>query len=197
MDPEVDELDAAEALVAFGELRRVRDLAERDILVLAAHFADLYGVDADAHGRMRSQPGGQRALPLGGDGAPRVLEFAIAEIAGELAMTTTSVRRLVADAVAVRSRLPRLWARMYAGAVPPWRGLSPATATSPRPRRWSSTTSRRLRRQPAGLRPVHGQGRRGGGRGRPRRRHRAERRAARRSSRRSGRPTPMVVRRCT
>ncbi|HEY0772701.1 MAG TPA: hypothetical protein VGD51_01365, partial [Nocardioidaceae bacterium] len=126
---EVDELDAAEALVAFGELRRARDLAERDIFVLAAHLADLYNIDADAHGRMRSQPGGQRALPLGGDGAPRVLEFAIAEIAAELAMTTTSVRRLVGDAVAVRSRLPRLWARMYAGAVPPWRARKVAHAT--------------------------------------------------------------------
>lgn len=65
MQPEVDELDVAEALGAFGDLRRARDLAERDIFVLAAHLADLYNVDADTTGKLRSLPGGQRALPPG------------------------------------------------------------------------------------------------------------------------------------
>jgi hypothetical protein len=129
MEPEVDELDAAEALVAFGDLRRARDLAERDIFVLAAHMADLYNADADTTGRLRSLPGGQRALPLGGDGAPLVLEFAIAEIAAELHVTTTSAKKLVADALMVRHRLPRLWQRVYDGSVPPWRARKVAEAT--------------------------------------------------------------------
>jgi hypothetical protein len=129
MEPEVDELDAAEALVAFGDLRRARDLAERDIFVLAAHMADLYNVDADTTGKLRSLPGGQRALPLGGDGAPAVLEFAVTEIAAELHMTTTSAKRLVADALMVRHRLPRLWQRVYDGCVPSWRARKVAQAT--------------------------------------------------------------------
>jgi hypothetical protein len=129
MEPEVDELDAAEALIAFGDLRRARDLAERDIFVLAAHTADLYNVDADTSGKLRSLPGGQRALPLGGDGAPLVLEFAITEIAAELHMTTTSAKKLVADALMVRHRLPRLWQRVYDGAVPSWRARKVAHAT--------------------------------------------------------------------
>jgi hypothetical protein len=129
MRTEVDELDAAEALVAFGDLRRARDLAERDIFVLAAHMADLYNVDADTTGKLRSLPGGQRALPLGGDGAPAVLEFAVAEIAAELHMTTTSAKKLVADALTVRHRLPRLWQRVYDGSVPSWRARKVAQAT--------------------------------------------------------------------
>jgi hypothetical protein len=129
MEHEVDELDAAEALIAFGDLRRARDLAERDIFVLAAHTADLYNVDADTTGKLRSLPGGQRALPLGGDGAPLVLEFAITEIAAELHMTTASAKKLVADALMVRHRLPRLWQRVYDGAVPSWRARKVAQAT--------------------------------------------------------------------
>jgi hypothetical protein len=129
MEPEVDELDAAEALAAFGDLRRARDLAERDIFVLAAHMADLYNVDTDTTGKLRSLPGGQRALPLGGDGAPAVLEFAVTEIAAELHVTTTSAKRLVADALMVRYRLPRLWQRMYDGCVPSWRARKVAQAT--------------------------------------------------------------------
>ena len=97
--------------------------------MLAAHFADLYGVDADAHGRLKSLPGGQRALPLGGDGAPLVWEFAVAEIAAELQVTTASARRLVGDALAIRHRLPRLWRRVYDGAVPSWRARFVAKAT--------------------------------------------------------------------
>lgn len=126
---EVDELDAASALVAFGDLRVARDRAERDIFVLAAHFADLYSIDADAHGTLRSTPGGQRALPLGGEGAPLVWEFAVAEIAAELQMTPASARRLVGDALATRHRLPRLWQRVHDCEVAPWRARMVAKAT--------------------------------------------------------------------
>ncbi|HEU4513366.1 MAG TPA: hypothetical protein VFR87_09695, partial [Nocardioidaceae bacterium] len=126
---EVDELDAAGALVAFGDLRAARDAAERDIFVLAAHVADLYSIDADAHGRLKSLTGGQRALPLGGDGAPLVWEFAVAEIAAELHVTTGTARRLVGDALAVRHRLPRLWSRVHHQTVPPWRARLVAQAT--------------------------------------------------------------------
>ncbi len=44
-------------------------------------------------------------------------------------ITTANARRLVGDALAVRHRLPRLWARVYAGAVPSWRARFVAKAT--------------------------------------------------------------------
>ena len=113
---EIDELDAGQCLATFGHLRSVREGAERDILLLCAHFADLYDVasraDAPAPGRGRERP-----VRLGGTGTPLVWEFAVTEAAAELATTSWSARRLMADALDVRHRLPRLWRGLAEGSV--------------------------------------------------------------------------------
>lgn len=124
----VEEMGAAEALHAFGDLRRARDRAERDLLRLAAHLADLYNVDADAPNR-HTLPGTERPIAVGGDGAPRILEFAIAEAAAELGTTSHSTKRLIGDALDLRHRLPRLWARVDVEEVPAWRARKVAQAT--------------------------------------------------------------------
>ncbi|WP_460871788.1 DUF222 domain-containing protein, partial [Nocardioides pakistanensis] len=126
---EVDELDVVGALTAFGQLRGTRDAAERDLLVLAAHFADLYNLDANPAGELVSIPGGQRGVRLGGDGTPLMWEFAIAEAAAELHTTTWATRRLIADALDVRHRLPRLWAAVNALDCPAWIARKVAQAT--------------------------------------------------------------------
>ena len=126
---DVEELGASEALVAFGDLRRIRDRASRDIFVLAAHFADLYHVVAGRDGGLRTAPGSERAIKVAGDGAPLVAEFAIAEMAAELGMTTWSARRLVGDALETRHRLPKLWARVLADEAPAWIASKVAQAT--------------------------------------------------------------------
>ena len=124
----VEEMGAAEALHAFGDLRRARDCAERDLLRLAAHFADLYNVDTDAPNR-HTLPGTERSIEVAGDGAPRILEFAIAEAAAELGTTSHSTKRLIGDALDLRHRLPKLWARVRVEAVPAWRARKVAQAT--------------------------------------------------------------------
>lgn len=126
---DVDELSAGEALVAFGDLRRTRDRASRDIFVLAAHFADLYHLDSADPGGLHTLPGTERAIKVAGDGAPLVAEFAIAEMAAELAMTTWSARRLIGDALETRHRLPRVWARLLTGEVAAWMASKIAQAT--------------------------------------------------------------------
>ncbi len=111
---EVEELDAAAALLAFGDLRATRDRAERDILLLAAHFADLHHPDSTPRGA-RTLPGTERGIRLAGTGTPLVREFALAEAAAELHLTTFSARRLIGDALETRHRLPAIWARVLAG----------------------------------------------------------------------------------
>jgi hypothetical protein len=108
---EVEELDVAAALLAFGDLRETRDRAERDILLLAAHFADLHHPDATPRGT-RPLPGTERGVHLAGPGTPPVREFAVAEMAAELHLTTYSARRLLGDALETRHRLPKIWARV-------------------------------------------------------------------------------------
>ncbi len=128
---EVGDLDAGGALVAFGDLRRVRDRAERDIFLLAAHFADLYHVDTSRPDDLRTRPGGERGIRVAGEGTPLVLEFAVAEMAAELALTCYRARRLIGDALETRHRLPLIWARVVAGEVPVWIAQRVAQATRP------------------------------------------------------------------
>jgi hypothetical protein len=55
---------------------------------------------------------------LGGAGTPVVLEFAAAELGPRIGRSAYSARMLVADALDVRHRLPRVWSRVCAGEVP-------------------------------------------------------------------------------
>ncbi len=59
--------------------------------------------------------------PLAGVGAPLVAEFAPAELAAALGISLDAGRQLVADALELTYRLPRLWDRVLEGAVPVWR----------------------------------------------------------------------------
>jgi hypothetical protein len=128
---EVAELDAAGALAVAGELRARRDQSERDLLVLGAHYADLYEAAGEGAGQLRPGArarGGERTVPLG-PGGPAVWEFAVAELAAELELTTWSARRMMADSVGVRDRLPRVWQRLLAGEALAGRARRVAQAT--------------------------------------------------------------------
>ncbi len=114
---EVDELDAGGCLAAFDQLRSTRDAAERDILLVATQLADIYDVDSRAGELVIGLAGREQPVRLGGDGTPLVWEFAVAEAATALAMTTWSTRRLMADALDIRHRLPRLWRGLDHGTV--------------------------------------------------------------------------------
>ncbi len=62
-------------------------------------------------------------------GAPLVAEFCIAEFAAALGRSTDSGRALIADAVELKYRLPRLQARVGSGELPVWRARRIAQAT--------------------------------------------------------------------
>ncbi len=72
---------------------------------------------------------GDRALPVAGEGAPLVSEFAIMEYAATLAMSTDAGKAYVGNALELRYRLPRLWAHTVAGRLPVWRALRVAEHT--------------------------------------------------------------------
>ena len=67
---------------------------------------------------------GDHGIPLAGDGAPWVSEFAVMELGTALGGSTDSARRYVGAALEVRYRLPRVWERVAA---------DPSNATSSRP----------------------------------------------------------------
>src|SRR6195952_390272 len=58
--------------------------------------------------------------PLAGPGAPLVAGFAPADLAAALGITLDAGRYLIADALELTYRLPRLWELVVSGVVPVW-----------------------------------------------------------------------------
>ncbi len=136
-------LDADATLATAGSARAVAERAEVVVLQAAAHWADLHGnlgVDPDSH----ALPGMEQLVQLGGDGTPEVAEFAPAELGAELAMSPFAARQLIADALDLRHRLPRLWGRVLAGEVKPWIGRKTADATRAVPAEVAAEVDRRV-----------------------------------------------------
>ncbi len=124
----VDVLDAQAALDAAAGLRRSADAAEAALLEVAAHYADLHpALDGGCAGHV--VPGMERLTPLAGDGTPEVAEFAPAELGAALGITTAAACSLVGEALELRHRLPRVWARVRALEVPAWRARLVARQT--------------------------------------------------------------------
>ena len=69
-------------------------------------------------------------VPLAGPGAPWVAEFAPADLAAALGITHDAARQLIADALELAHRLPRLWNLVLAGEVPVWRARLIARETT-------------------------------------------------------------------
>ena len=101
----METLDAVDACYAS------RSEADCSLFELAAHFADLHSGDSLPRSK-RVVEGMERSVPLGGEGTPRIAEFAYAELGARMRMGTWAARRYVADALDVRHRLPLIWQRV-------------------------------------------------------------------------------------
>jgi hypothetical protein len=68
-------------------------------------------------------------LPIAGEGAPLVAEFAVAEFAAAIGLTTDAGKMLVGRAVEIAHRLPKLWKLLKAGRVAAWQARRVADHT--------------------------------------------------------------------
>jgi 5-methylcytosine-specific restriction endonuclease McrA len=125
------DLDSPAEVLRFARERRAAaERAEADVLLAAALWAEQHPPESIQDTATWLAPGaGDTGLPLAGEGAPLVAEFCLAELALALGVSTDSGRNLVADAVELKYRLPRTWARIHAGDLPAWRGRRIAQAT--------------------------------------------------------------------
>jgi hypothetical protein len=123
-------LDEAAVLAAARRARSAENTAAAEVLTQAVQWARLHEVadiaDAATWFAGRGQDTG---IPLAGQGAPLVSEFAVAELATALGLSAGSGRNLVAQALELAHRLPRLWARVQAGDLAPWRARRIAEET--------------------------------------------------------------------
>lgn len=125
----VENLDARSVTDAVAALHRARCQAEGRLLELAAHWADLHHPGPGRFEAHPTRPGGEQVRTPGGPGTPGVMEFAAAELGALQEMTTTAAWRLMADALDLRHRLPRLWSAVTTGRVRVWKARHIATAT--------------------------------------------------------------------
>ncbi len=126
-DTDLDALDETGTLSYVEQARAAVEQGEVRLLQAAAHWADLHSELARATSPLL--PGSEQLVRFGGAGTPPLAEFAPAELGVVLATSSSAAERLVGDALDLRHRLPRLWARIVAGEVKPWIGRKCAEAT--------------------------------------------------------------------
>lgn len=100
-------------LAAAQQARCTVYRGEVALLRAAALFADEHpvaeGSCGDGYaGTWHRVDGEERVMPLAGQGAPLVAEFAPAELGAVLGTSTEQARRLVGEALELRHRLPRI-----------------------------------------------------------------------------------------
>ncbi|WP_166136780.1 DUF222 domain-containing protein [Nocardioides ochotonae] len=135
--PELPECDTPAAVLAFAQRRRAAaQRAEIDVVEAALVWASMHPEESVSEVSTGSTNGlvfGEGAVPLAGEGAPLVAEFAPMEFGAALGLSTDSARALVGDALELAHRLKRTWKLVRAGKVPLWkaRRLAQLTTTLP------------------------------------------------------------------
>src|SRR5919107_216836 len=125
-------LDEAAVLAAARDAKKSENAAAVEVLKQAIEWARLHEVDSvDQAATWWAGRGQDTGIPIAGEGAPLVSEFAVVEFATALGMSTDSGRRYLAQAIELAHRLPRLWARVVAGELVAWRARRIAEETLP------------------------------------------------------------------
>src|SRR3954469_7286209 len=123
-------LDAAAVLASARRARAQANAAETQVLVDAIEWARLHEVsDLDEAATWWAGGGVDTGIPIAGEGAPLIGEFAVTEFATALGMTAESGRNLLAQAIELAHRLPRVWARVRSAQLAPWRARRIAEQT--------------------------------------------------------------------
>lgn len=116
---------ASSILASARRHRAEADDAERALLEDAIAWAAAHEVAADGS----AATWGDTPVPIAGEGAPHISEFCIAEFAAALRISTDSGRILLAEAVELAHRLPRVIGQVRAGRLRVWKARQIAAAT--------------------------------------------------------------------
>ena len=121
-EEDLESLPTRDLLEGAAECRAMASQADARLLECAQIYADRFHPSAcQPRPSRRAYEGRERAVVLGGDGCPEIAEFAIAEFAVVLGVSPGVGSDLLADALALRHRFPRTWARIQAGEATPWK----------------------------------------------------------------------------
>lgn len=118
--------DARATLDAAAEMRALQARAEVAEIRLGLHFVDLHPDSATlSEAAIR---GGERGVVYGGAGCPAVGEFAAAEFGAVTGRSAAAAARFLGEALALRHRLPLVYAQMLSGHAAAWKARKIAAA---------------------------------------------------------------------
>ena len=116
-------------MLAFArEQRAIADQAEANLLQAAVEWAAMHSTDSIDEAEMLVGYGDQ-GMPLAGEGAPLVAEFAVTEFAAAIGLSTDAGKAYVGHALELRHRLPRVWRRVVNGDLKAWQARRIADRT--------------------------------------------------------------------
>ncbi|MFI7068591.1 DUF222 domain-containing protein [Kribbella sp. NPDC050124] len=121
------ELCTTELLTVAAEFDLAEERAAVRKLEVALAYADRHAVLAGGEDS-EPLPGRERLRVYGGEGCPGVAEFAPVELGAVLRMSSGAAASFLGEALALRHRLPRIWAAVLAGNAMPWRARMVAKA---------------------------------------------------------------------
>ncbi|TDD61152.1 hypothetical protein E1263_08160 [Kribbella antibiotica] len=119
---ELAELSTTDLMESAAGERTAENRSATRSLVHAVVYADRFHPDVCAvrPGR-RVSDGRERAVVLGGDGCPPVMEFCIGEYGAVLGLSPGVARQYLADSLSLRHRFPFVWARVLTEEVTAWK----------------------------------------------------------------------------
>jgi hypothetical protein len=121
-EEDLDAMPTADLLESAAELRVLSHRAEARLLQHALSYADRFHPSAHpGRAGRRSCDGRERAVVLGGDGCPEILEFAIAEFGVMVGISPGVAADYLGQALGLRHRFPFMWARVLSGEATPWK----------------------------------------------------------------------------
>lgn len=109
----LEDMTEAQLLAHAETVARAQREAETHTIRIAVQHAVLNNADR-LDPDVAPLPGREQARRFGGAGTPEVLEFAPAVLGARLQVSTGAAHSLMADALDIVHRLPRLWARVEA-----------------------------------------------------------------------------------
>jgi hypothetical protein len=110
---DLGDLSGGELLDFVDGLARTQRETEVKMLLAARQHAVINDAESIPGWQLKAQ-GGERPRRFGGAGTPLVAEFSPASFAARLGISTSAGRELMADALDLHHRLPRLWERVQA-----------------------------------------------------------------------------------
>ncbi len=154
--PETPLDDPAMVLAAARASQREADAAEVRVLQAAVEWCAMHPAESlsESASWATMKGFGDQPVGLAGDGAPLVTEFAVVELAAALGKSLDAGRAYLSEALELRYRLPKVWAKTTSGELPAWKARTIARRTLHLPKAGAAFVDTHVAHHAASISPA-------------------------------------------